>query len=281
MSICIVSPHLDDAVLSCGTLMQRMRSDGIPVVVANVFSKGTNSDNRQAEEHRVLKVIGGQPVFLNELDAPDRDPQFVTPDQIFFGAIDDVPNSFIDHVASRLKDLFEAHDIQTAYFPLGAGNHIDHRIVHAAGRKIKGTDVLFYEDRPYVLWPGILTGRFDTLKLGTDIPRADRGDMIETFGQFAYQNLLPKGAFTDSALEKYISQIDRPETLNGHANIAMSLTATEVEVKVIYEALKEYDSQMPLIFPDFDIFKSNSFAHERFRSGEDIYCERYWKVREF
>ena len=168
MTICIVSPHLDDAVLSCGIKIQRARADGRRVVIANIFSEGTNSDTRQAEEINVAREIGAEAFFLNELDAPDRDENFETSQQIFFGSMDDVSDDFIEHVKSRLVAFFKDHNVDTAYFPLGAGNHIDHRIAHAAGRLMIDIDVRYYEDRPYILWPGILQSRMNTLKLKTE-----------------------------------------------------------------------------------------------------------------
>lgn len=278
MTICIVSPHLDDAVLSCGVKIQRSVAAGERVVIANIFSDGTNSEARQAEEINVAREIGADPFFLNELDAPDRDANFESSQQIFFGDLGDVPDTYIDHVKSRLTEFFKEYDVTTAIFPLGAGNHIDHRIAHAAGRRIKGTDILYYEDRPYILWLGILQGRMNTLKLQSDVESATTDDMTETLGHFYYHTKLPKGAFGEENLKLYLAALKKPEAYDGQAVKAFELTASDAEVEKTYTALAHYHSQMDFIYPDFETFKRDSLAHEHHRTGRADYIERYWKI---
>lgn len=278
MTICIVSPHLDDAVLSCGIKIQRARAEGKRVIIANIFSKGTNSDNRQAEEAKVAKAIGAEPYFLNELDAPDRDENFTTSQQIFFGPLADVDDSFINHIQNRLEDFFKTHDVEKAYFPLGAGNHIDHRIVHAAGRKIGSVKARYYEDRPYILWPGILQSRMNRLKLESDVEPADVEDMQESLGHYYYHTKLPKGAFGPENLKKYLAGLTPPEQWTGKAYRREELEAREDELHKMYKALALYDSQMPLIYPDYETFMRDSLAHEHHRTGRKSYVERHWMI---
>src|ERR1700761_1290077 len=98
MKICIVSPHLDDAVLSCGVLMQRRKAAGDEVLSLNIFTAGTNAANRRKEDERAEKEIGAQTFFLNELDAPDRNPLYKSDIKLFFGPLEDVPETYIDKV---------------------------------------------------------------------------------------------------------------------------------------------------------------------------------------
>ncbi len=278
MTICIVSPHLDDAILSCGVLIQRAIADGNRVIIANIFSKGTNSSQRQAEEKAAADVIGAETVFLDELDAPDRDPNFSSPDQIFFGRIESVSENFIEHLRDRLKKLFSDEGVQTAYFPLGAGNHIDHRIMHLVGRKMRNTNILFYEDRPYVVWPGVLNGRFNSLNVKADLPDVGADDMAETLGQFSYHNLIPKGAFNEKNLPKFQDMLNTPDNYGAQANVVETVKGTQDEIRKTYQALEKYDSQMPLIFPSYDVFVQESMAFEHFRSGAEVYTERFWSI---
>lgn len=280
MTICIISPHLDDAVLSCGIKIQRARADGQRVIIANIFSKGTNSDIRQAEEENVAREIDAEVFFLDELDAPDRDKNFETSQQIFFGPLNDVPDSFITHVTNRLEAFFQEHDVESAYFPLGAGNHIDHRIAHAAGRKVSGVETRFYEDRPYILWPGILQSRMNALQLKSGVEPASTDDMTETQGQFFYHSKLPKGAFGAENLKLYLKGLDEPSEYLATAVKVEELSATQPEIEKTYAALAHYHSQMKFIFPDFETFMRDSLAHEHHRTGKEAYIERHWRIED-
>src|SRR5262245_41021927 len=111
MRICIVSPHLDDAILSCGVLMQRHAAKGDKVFALNIFTAGTNADNRRKEDIAAQGAIGAEPVFLDELDAPDRDARYIPLTNLFFGKIDASHAPFIERVAERVRIFLSGHKI--------------------------------------------------------------------------------------------------------------------------------------------------------------------------
>lgn len=276
MKICIVSPHIDDAILSCGVLIQRRLAAGDAVLILDIFSDGTNGENRQIEEAEAAQRIGARHFFLHELDAPDRDPRYIPQQELFLGSLEHVPGAYIEKIRARLADFFAAHAVDLAYFPLGAGTHIDHRIAFEAGRRIKGLPVRFYEDRPYIIWTGILQSRMNDLGSDAELPRVTKEQMrAAADARYYLTHFMPAGRHRDESLPLYLAGLDKPSarTLKSASE---TLVATEDELKKLYHALAAYTSQMKLIYPDYATFIKDSLAYERAASGRDVYAERSW-----
>jgi len=276
MKICIVSPHIDDAILSCGAQIQRRLAAGDEVFILDIFCDGTNGDNRQIEEAEAARRIGAKHFFLHELDAPDRDPRYIPQKELFLGDLKHVPESFIAHIQKRLEDFFAAHAVDLAYFPLGAGTHIDHRITHAAGRRIKTTPIRYYEDRPYIIWTGILQSRMNDLGSDADLPEVTKAQMTASVDNRYYlTHFMPKGQHRDESLPLYLAALDK-QSNRSLKSTSETLVATEPELKILYYALAAYTSQMKLIYPDYDTFIKDSLAYEKEANGREIYAERSW-----
>ncbi|TAL31176.1 MAG: PIG-L family deacetylase [Alphaproteobacteria bacterium] len=278
MRICIVSPHLDDAILSCGILMQRRIASGDAVLSLNIFSSGTNSQNRKKEDQCAQGEIGAGAFFLDELDAPDRDPQYNSLVKLFFGALDKSHDPYIDKVAGRIEEFLKHNKIDMAWFPLAAGTHIDHRIAYEAGRRIKSVPVRFYEDRPYILWPGVLQGRMNQIGSDAALPRVTEKMMRDTLHSYHYlKHFVPEGSYQKETLPLYFTAATQGSSKALRAKVE-SLTATEKELEKLYRSLAMYDSQMPLIYSGYDNFISDSYAHEKAMSGQTAYIERAWTL---
>jgi LmbE family N-acetylglucosaminyl deacetylase len=126
-----VSPHLDDAALSCSARILRDVAAGKRVLVATVFSAGAPDEaRRKREDRRAMKRLGVEHVHLDYRDAPWRNRRFDSFRAIVLGKAD-----------FRLRLRFDADEIVA---PLAIGTHVDHRIVHAAFPR-----AMYYEDRPY------------------------------------------------------------------------------------------------------------------------------------
>ena len=274
MKICIVSPHLDDAILSCGILMQRHKALSDEIVSLNIFTAGINAENRQKEDRRAAEEIGARPFFLDELDAPDRNPLYRSAINIFFGSLDDVPEQYIAKIESIISNFFSTHKIDIAYFPLAAGTHIDHRIAFTAGLRIKNTPVKFYEDRPYILWPGILQGRMNQIGSDAVLPQVTERMMRETLHSYHYLSAT-EGMYPKECPPLYISALRQKSAKTMKAK-SETLVATEEEVKKLYDCLALYESQMKYIYPDYNTFIKDNLAYERENSGKGVYAERYW-----
>jgi len=145
--IVVVSPHLDDAALSVPCWLAT-RAEEEEVVVLTVFSEGdAGYEERRAEDVAALAVLGVRAVHVGLLDAPFRRGV----ERSFRGlvlaelAVDDADAC---EVGREICGWVAALRPEVVVLPLGVGEHIDHRVVHAAHAGIAGR-VGFYEDRPY------------------------------------------------------------------------------------------------------------------------------------
>jgi len=192
-----LSPHLDDAVFSCGALIYQQTRQGSPVEIWSIcaadappgelppFARSLharwNAGERPVAARRQEDLLACELVGASLL-------HFSVPDCIYRRAADGAPL-----VASE-QDLFQplppselalAHslaeeisrrlpDAGALICPLGLGGHIDHRLVRRAA-ELTGRPLLFYADFPYALrQPPDLAGLAPALSAapGTDDMRA-------------------------------------------------------------------------------------------------------------
>jgi LmbE family N-acetylglucosaminyl deacetylase len=171
----VVSPHLDDAVLSCGGALAGWAAAGDRPVVVTVCAgrpAGALTDfarfqharwgeevdlvgQRRAEDERALASLGARPVWLDYLDCIYRGTRYTTEESLFGPLAADEAN-LIDRVAADLAALWPATAGATVYAPLGLGNHVDHQLVRAAAGRLEAAEVpiVWYEDFPYATRPG-------------------------------------------------------------------------------------------------------------------------------
>lgn len=175
----ILSPHYDDAALSCGGAMAQLAAAGELVVVATVFGgradpatlspfaqsiharPGAGNDllaQRIAEERQALAILGAQGRPGNYLDCIYRQqepggPWLYDREKALFGPVDAADGALVDELAAVFAALAPPADQCVIYAPLAVGNHVDHQVVQRAAMQLleAGYDLLFYEDYPYVV----------------------------------------------------------------------------------------------------------------------------------
>ena len=151
MTVVVVSPHLDDAVLSVAGTILRAGSSGERVVVLTVFDQGDDSYARRRREDRAAActLLGCEPLHLGLQDAPYRRGLPRT-----FASLVMTPLGPADEDSARVRALLSAAVRELAarlvLLPLAVGDRIDHRIVDELHHGCTGP-VAFYEDRPYAL----------------------------------------------------------------------------------------------------------------------------------
>ena len=185
--IVICSPHFDDAVLSCWSLLERDPAS----IVVNVFTGAPDSDftywfdqqngllssamgmQQRAEEDRdALDLVGKSPIDLGLLDRQYR----LRPSPWLHKLFRRVP--LLRYVLLRLPFLDSAlysmappdvnqladaiaravPDATRIWVPAGIGGHADHLLVRQAGLVLaaRGLKVCMYADMPYIFrfgWP--------------------------------------------------------------------------------------------------------------------------------
>jgi hypothetical protein len=173
-----ISPHLDDAVLSCGGVIYQQASRGDEVVVVTVcagFSKerppsafaakleerwGTGRsavDIRREEDKRACAMLGAEIIHLSVPDAIYRttgegDPYYASEESII-GQLHPSEEKLVD----ELVLMFEKECSQSSimYAPVGYGGHVDHRLTRRAVDQL-GTGVWYYRDFPYAFRGGVI-----------------------------------------------------------------------------------------------------------------------------
>lgn len=175
-----ISPHLDDAVLSCGGLISKLTPfnkvsvitifTGSPQIqefsdIAQVFHNDCNLEGldilkiRCNEDITASTFLGFNITHLGFLDCIYRklNEHFIYDkrERIFSTNIYD-DTLFLSKVHSSLCN-FDLHIYDLIFVPLGLGNHIDHLITRKIVENISfqnnlDSKIRFYEDVPYCFY---------------------------------------------------------------------------------------------------------------------------------
>ncbi|OGN72807.1 MAG: hypothetical protein A2X25_05095 [Chloroflexi bacterium GWB2_49_20] len=168
-----ISPHLDDAVLSCGGLIREQTLSKTCVEIWTIcagnppecdlspFAQslhtlwGTGLETpalRRAEDIAACTLIGARYRHLSFLDCiyrQSRDGNWLYPgEQSLFGDLSPEDESTANTLQTFLAATVKPDDILVV--PLTIGNHVDHQMVRMS---LEGLErpLLYYSDVPYVL----------------------------------------------------------------------------------------------------------------------------------
>jgi LmbE family N-acetylglucosaminyl deacetylase len=168
-----ISPHFDDAVLSCGGLIADQTRDGNPVEIWTIcageapegplsnFAKQTHKDwgtgnaastvrIRREEDRDAAKHVGAEILHFNFPDCIYRrasNKSLLYPMSIFSPWNPSECNLYKD-IAASIKERLQQDDVLVC--PLAIGNHVDHIMVRLALESLD-TSLLYYADIPYLL----------------------------------------------------------------------------------------------------------------------------------
>ena len=180
-----LSPHLDDAVLSCGGLIHQQVVAGQRPLVITLFAGSPPTDGelsafvqssharwggsanvvaaRRAEDRAALAELDADYLWLHYPDCIYRGrghggEWYYTSSEFLFGPMHPADAGLPAELASALTELIPPGNDVTLYSPLTVGNHVDHRLTHTAALILSGQGwrVRFYEDYPYVEKEGAL-----------------------------------------------------------------------------------------------------------------------------
>lgn len=158
----VFSPHLDDAVLSCGAQVAVWTELGHHVVIATVFSEGdeahtTRYAHRRADDENAVRALNAVPVHLGFTDAPFRYARYHNFSTLLLHETLPPDNLEIaTAVGLRMQALAQEVQADALYFPLAVGGHVDHLVVFEASKQCwaGSIPVNYYQDLPYALVPG-------------------------------------------------------------------------------------------------------------------------------
>ncbi|MCG8350898.1 MAG: PIG-L family deacetylase [Chloroflexales bacterium] len=182
-----LSPHLDDAALSCGGTILKQRAADERVLVVTLCTAAPAADAvfstlaqayhqvwelnpaevvtaRLREDELAMERLGVDHYWTGLLDAIYRYPKAYHNHDTLFGtpAPDDPLFSTLRQFVSNLREHMPH---ATFYAPLGVGNHVDHQITFQAAIECAGPNLALYEDFPYVTKPEALERRTAAIDL--------------------------------------------------------------------------------------------------------------------
>lgn len=169
-----ISPHFDDAVLSCGGLIWEQTHSGIPVEIWTIMAgdppPGAESSLaeqmhanwqtknaqetvalRRGEDQNSARWVGASVYhfpFPDSIYRRSKTGSLYYPDGIF------VPpnpreNELVEEISSQVAARLQQYD--TIVCPLTIGGHVDHVLTRKAIERL-GRPLWYYADVPYVLW---------------------------------------------------------------------------------------------------------------------------------
>lgn len=179
-----LSPHLDDAVLSCGGRIFAQTQAGQSVLIVTItagdpvttnqseFSASLHDrwqlvtnvvDGRRQEDIAACRVLGADYAHWDVADCiyrlhPDSGELLYTSRDAIFGDVADVEMALVTDLAERMTKL-PAHGQMIA--PLTIGHHVDHQLTRLAAERAFSMALAYYEDYPYAHFAEGLTAVID------------------------------------------------------------------------------------------------------------------------
>lgn len=227
-----LSPHLDDAALSCGGRIASQAARGERMLVITLCTASPPAEGpfsalarqfhadwgltpdqvvtaRLAEDRQAMERLGCDYHWAGMLDAIYRYPQAYTSRESLFNtpAPDDPLFQDLQQFVAALRDRAPG---ATFYAPLGVGSHVDHLITFAAAGQALGDALRFYEDIHYVLQPGALERRMAALDRPLDSETIAIDAVLE-------QKIAAVGAYASQLGELFGSVEAMPPAIAGYA----------------------------------------------------------------
>jgi len=173
----ILSPHLDDAVLSCAgqifiqttagrsVLVVTLMAGDPPVKLVSDFAQLLHDRwelhhetvaRRREEDIVACQILKADYLHWEVPDCiyrhhPETEEPYYTSNLDLFGTIHQAEDTLLNDLTQRLRILPE---YKYMLVPLSVGNHVDHQITRLAAERCFSTKLIYYEDYPYAIAPG-------------------------------------------------------------------------------------------------------------------------------
>ena len=168
----MISPHLDDAVFSAGSLIATLAEYRHEVIILTCFTasvenpgdfalacqldKGLNAEVdymrlRREEDVEACEILGASPIWLKLPEAPHR--SYMNAKELFEEI--KTEDRIQEELFLELRSIIKNHRPEYIFYPKGIGNHVDHQQVCNAVQKLKLSfpeiSYLRWYDQPYLL----------------------------------------------------------------------------------------------------------------------------------
>jgi LmbE family N-acetylglucosaminyl deacetylase len=170
-----LSPHLDDAALSCGGQIHQQTCAGLPVVVITLCAGAPASEKmspfaeslharwgvpaaravaaRRAEDRAALAELGAAALHLDVPDciyrvSPASGEARYASEESLWGALHPEEAELAERCAEMLRAELQRLPGARWYAPLGLGRHVDHQLARRAA-ELAFPVWAYYEDYPY------------------------------------------------------------------------------------------------------------------------------------
>jgi len=168
-----ISPHLDDAILSCGGSVHQVTRAGKPVLIVTVmagnppggdlspFAQSLHKRWQLAAEDVALRRMEDIEACVNlgadwrHWEIPDciyrcskvnAEPLYGS-EEALFGEIDPSERELVDHLSALMRSL---PDTDSLFIPLAVGHHVDHQLTRLAAESwLDPSKFTYYEEYPY------------------------------------------------------------------------------------------------------------------------------------
>lgn len=206
-----LSPHLDDAVLSCGASLVAERAAGLSILVATLFTEGPGHDVRRGEDAAALDPRGIHRLHARLADAPWRSPCYGSFSGIVHGR-DPADDACSAELLAWLTEVVERARPAAVVAPLGVGTHVDHRLSFEAAVALSRGGTTFYEDIPYALAEGAAALRL--LEIGAvvsgGVTLPGRDVILESHRSLPHVRRYRTPAEAASSEQALLSPLDEP-----------------------------------------------------------------------
>ncbi|MBN1219754.1 MAG: PIG-L family deacetylase [Anaerolineae bacterium] len=174
-----LSPHFDDAALSCGGAIHQQTRSGQKVLVVTIcaapppsnvslslFARALHASwgnpddivaTRRAEDRASMAILGADYLWLDFVDCiyrgnPEKGEWFYLNNDDLFGQVHPADLALVDKIVQAVVERIPKKKTTVVYAPLSIGHHVDHQLTHAAAWQLqqRGWPVVFFEDYPYV-----------------------------------------------------------------------------------------------------------------------------------
>lgn len=226
----ILSPHLDDAALSCAgqifilttagrsVLVVTLMAGDPPIKLVSDFAQLLHDRwelhhetvaRRREEDIVACRILKADHLHWPIPDCiyrhhPRTGEPYYTSDQDLFGTIHQAEETLVNDLAQRLMMLPEHEHM---FVPLSVGNHVDHQITRLAAERCFSAKLIYYEEYPYAIAPGAVEAAIakdGAMWQSTTVPIPERAMIRKLDAIAAYGSQLSTFFLDQADLERQV-----------------------------------------------------------------------------